>query len=244
MWCASQSSMHLTDKVRAVTGHFKGVTYGLRLSSRPARNGAGTAVHDVKRNIVKRAKPTYGISRVDNEVSRTHGWLVTIQRRGVIYRKHFSDGVHGSRTKSFAAAQRYRDDIVAKYPPFSMREYSSIVKKSNRSGVVGVCRYCASETRDLPEDQQRWFWVASWPLPDGKRKRVKFAVNKYGEEKAFKMALKARREAMRSLEGSFDPGAIRRTNRRRATAKSAGNGAARYPEHTARRRKTARQRFV
>ena len=32
---------------------------------------------------------TYGISRVDNETSRTHGWLVTIQRRGVIYRKHF-----------------------------------------------------------------------------------------------------------------------------------------------------------
>lgn len=178
---------------------------------------------------MKRAKPTYGISRVDNEVSRTHGWLVTIQRRGVIYRKHFSDGVHGSRTKSFAAAQAYRDDVVAKHPPLSMREYSSIVKKSNRSGVVGVCRYCASETRHLREDQQRWFWVASWPLPDGKRKRVKFAVNKYGEEKAFKMAFKARREAMRSLEGSFDPGAMRRNSRRRVTATVVGNGATRGP---------------
>jgi len=195
------------------------------MSGRLGKNRAETAVHDVKRKTVKRAKPTYGISRVDNEVSRTHGWLVTIQRRGVIYRKHFSDGVHGSRTKSFAAAQGYRDDIVAKHPPFSMREYSNIVKKSNRSGVVGVCRYCASETRDLAEDQQRWFWVASWPLPDGKRKRVKFAVNKYGEEKAFKMAIKARREAMRSLEGSFDPGAIRRTSRRRVSATAAGNGA-------------------
>ena len=29
----------------------------------------------------------YGISRVDNEVSRTHGWLVTVQRRGEIFRK-------------------------------------------------------------------------------------------------------------------------------------------------------------
>jgi hypothetical protein len=169
---------------------------------------------------VKQAKPTYGISRVDNEVSRTHGWLVTIQRRGVIYRKHFSDGVYGSRTKSFAAAQSYRDEIIAKHPPFSMREYSSIVKKSNRSGVVGVCRYCASETRNLPEDQQRWFWVASWPLPDGKRKRVKFAVNKYGEDKAFKMALKARRDAIRKLEGNFDPGAARRVPKRRSKASS------------------------
>ncbi|MGB0128007.1 MAG: AP2 domain-containing protein, partial [Rhodocyclaceae bacterium] len=92
--------------------------------------------------------------------------------------------------------------------------------KSNRSGVVGVCRYCASETRNLPEDQQRWFWVASWPLPDGKRKRVKFAVNKYGEEKAFKMALKARRDAIRKLEGNFDPGAARRVPKRRSKASS------------------------
>lgn len=196
---------------------FKGLTGFPEVHARRKSNEANallTEAPDVKRSIVKQAKPTYGISRVDNEVSRTHGWLVTIQRRGVIYRKHFSDGVHGSRVKSFNAAQQYRDDIVAKHPPFSMREYSNIVKKSNRSGVVGVCRYCASETRHLPEDQQRWFWVASWPLPDGKRKRIKFAVNKYGEEKAFKLALKARREAMRNLEGAFDPGAVRRIGRR------------------------------
>jgi hypothetical protein len=91
----------------------------------------------------------YGISRVDNEASRTHGWLVTIQRRGVIHRKHFSDGVFGGKQKAFAAAKQFRDDIISKFPPFSLREYSSIVKKNNRSGVVGVCRYCASETRDM-----------------------------------------------------------------------------------------------
>jgi hypothetical protein len=63
-------------------------------------------------------------------------------------------------------------------------------------------------------------------MPSGKRKRVKFAVNKYGEEKAFKMALKARREAMRELEGSFDPGAVRRLPRRRANGATRVNGSA------------------
>lgn len=169
----------------------------------------------------------YGISRVDNEASRTHGWLVTIQRRGVIYRKHFSDGVHGGKQKSFSAAKEYRDKIIEKYPPFSMKEYSSIVKSNNRSGVVGVCRYCASETRDLPEDQQRWFWVASWPLPSGQRKRVKFSVKKYGEDTAFKMALKARKQALKGLEGSFDPGAVRRKPARRKAAPASSNGATR-----------------
>lgn len=167
----------------------------------------------------------YGISRVDNEVSRTHGWLVTVQRRGVIFRKHFSDGVHGSKQKSFLVAKSFRDEVIAKYPPFSMREYSNIVKKNNRSGVVGVCRYCASETRDLPEEKQRWFWVASWPLPDGRRKRVKFSVKKYGEEGAFKMALKSRKDALKALDGEFDPGAVRRRPARRSKASESSSPA-------------------
>ena len=155
---------------------------------------------------MKNPKSEYGISRVDNERSRTHGWLVTVQRRGVIHRRHFSDGTCGGKNQSLAAARSFRDEIVAKYPPFSMREYSSIVKKNNRSGVVGVCRYCATETRDLPEEQQRWSWVASWPTSAGKRMRVKFSIKKFGEEQAFKLALKARRDALKGLEGNFVPG--------------------------------------
>ena len=132
----------------------------------------------------------------------------------MIYRKHFSDGVYGGKTKSFAAAKAYRDEVVASHPPLSMQEYSNIIKRNNRSGVVGVCRYCASETRDQPEDKQRWFWVASWPMPDGRRKRVKFSIKKYGEEAAFDMALKARNTALGKLSGAFDPGAGRRRIRR------------------------------
>jgi hypothetical protein len=152
---------------------------------------------------------------VDNATSRTHGWLVTIQRRGVIYRKHFSDGVLGGKAKSFAAAKAYRDEVVAQHPPLSMQEYSSIVKRNNRSGVVGVCRYCATETRDLPEEKQRWFWVASWPLPDGRRKRVKFSIKKFGDQGAFDLALQARSDALKKLHGDFDPGAVRRRRGRK-----------------------------
>jgi hypothetical protein len=165
---------------------------------------------------VKHAKSSRGISRVDSDVSHTHAWLVTIQRRGVIYRKRFSDGVYGSRAQSFAAAQRYRDELIAQHPPLSPREYSSILKKNNRSGVVGVGRYCSFETRNLPEDKQRWFWLAAWSLPGGRRKRMKFSVNRYGEEKAFKMALQARREALAKLEGRFEPSAARRLSKPRA----------------------------
>jgi hypothetical protein len=162
---------------------------------------------------VTKTAPIYGITRVDNEVSRTHGWLVTIQRRSVIHRRQFSDGVFGSKARALAAAKTFRDEVVAKNPPLSRREHAEIRKKNNKSGVVGVCRYCASETRDKPEQQQRWFWVASWVLHDGRAKRVKFSVKKHGEEAAFKMAVKARRAAIKQMDGNFDPGATRRRKR-------------------------------
>lgn len=160
-----------------------------------------------------RKAPIYGITRVDNDISRTHGWLVTLQRRGTIHRRQFSDGVHGGKAKALAAAKAFREEILARHPPLSRREHAEIRKKNNKSGVVGVCRYCASETRDRPARERRWFWVASWVLPDGRAKRVKFSVNKYGEEGAFKMAARARRAAMKGMEGDFDPGATRRRKR-------------------------------
>lgn len=165
--------------------------------------------------MTRKGSSEYGISRIDNLQSRTHGWLVTIQRRGVIYRRHFSDGPHGGKTKALAAARGYRDEIMEKFPPLSLQEYSSIVKKNNRSGVVGVSRSCSTATRDLPDDQKRWFWVAAWPLPNGRRKRVKFSAHKYGEDIAFQMAVKARTDALKKLAGNFDPGATRRPRRRK-----------------------------
>ncbi len=158
---------------------------------------------------MKKRTPIYGITRVDNEVSRTHGWLVTIQRRSRIFRRQFSDGVHGGKARALVAAKAFRDAVVAQHPPLSRREHAEIRKKNNKSGVVGVCRYCASETRDRAPHERRWFWVASWVQPDGRAKRVKFSANKYGEEGAFKMAVKARRSAIRKMEGDFDPGATR-----------------------------------
>lgn len=153
--------------------------------------------------------PIYGITRVDNEASRTHGWLVTIQRRGVIYRRQFSDGVYGGKGKALAAAKQFRNEVMERHPPLSKREHAQIRKKNNKSGVVGVCRYSASETRHKPPQERRWFWVASWVLPDGRSKRIKFSVNKYGEKGAFRMAVKARRDAIKVMDGEFNPGATR-----------------------------------
>lgn len=156
-----------------------------------------------------RKRAIYGICRVDNAISRTHGWLVTIQRRGTIYRCHFSDAKLGGKSMALAAAKRYRDKVVKRFPPLKRSEHADIVKPNNKSGVPGVSRYCASETRDKPTLEQRWYWVASWTLPDGRPRRVKFSIREYGEPEAFRLAVRERKAAVKAMPGNFDPGATR-----------------------------------
>lgn len=163
---------------------------------------------------MKRKPAIYGVCRAENDASRTHGWQVTIQRRGVIYRKLFSDGTHGGKAAALKAAKRYRDALIERHPPLRKREHAEILKRSNTSGVPGVNRYCASETRDRSPSTQRWFWVASWMRPDGRPQRKKFSIGKYGELEAFRLAVKTRRRAMRTMRGNFDPGATRIARRK------------------------------
>jgi hypothetical protein len=47
-----------------------------------------------------RRSTTYAISRIDQNVTRTHSWLVRLQRRGRIYNQHFSDRVMTARGRA------------------------------------------------------------------------------------------------------------------------------------------------
>jgi len=157
---------------------------------------------------VKRKPAIYGICRLDHAGSSTFGWLATIQRQGVIHRKLFSDGKHGGKAAALKAAKRYRDEIVARFPPMLKRQHAEILKPNNRSGVTGVCRCRFAETAGRRE-RSRWYWVASWTLPDGRRRNRKFSIRQHGEARAFELAVRARRTAVKEMRGSFDPGSTR-----------------------------------
>jgi hypothetical protein len=147
----------------------------------------------------------YGITRVDHDPSRTHAWRVTIQRQGKIHVGHFSDGVHGGKQKALAAAKAFRDAVVARHPPFSRKDYCSILRRNNRSGFAGVSFHTELiQTEKGPVERR--FWIARCPLEPWRTKLVKFSVAKYGSEGAFRRAVKARREALARLSGSFNPG--------------------------------------
>lgn len=145
----------------------------------------------------------YAIYRIDDAPSRTHSWLVTIQRRGRIYHRHFTDRVHGGKRQALKAARAYRDRLTSELRPLTRQELCAIRKKNNRSGISGVTRIDVMEKGRDDRVYRRIYWDAQWPIDNGKARHRKFSVKKYGEKRAFELACKARRTALRSLQVSF-----------------------------------------
>ena len=147
----------------------------------------------------KKVKPNRNISRIDfknkeGEIA-SGGWEVRFHRRGKKVEKFFADNKFGGRAKALNAAKNYRDEIEAKLPKFNVHELSKKPSKRNQSGVVGVRRH---EQTDIRGD---WgytyaFWVAQWTDEFGKRKTKSFSANHYGEEEAYRLAVKARKKGM------------------------------------------------
>jgi hypothetical protein len=132
-----------------------------------------------------------GISRIDQPEKYNHGYYVRVRRNGKTEAKFFADKGHGGKRAALRAAKEYETELIS-------RAESKIKKKEakserNTSGKVGVSR-----TESGSRGYMYSYWQAAWVGPDGKRKSVKFSINKYGEEKAKRMALKARREALQT----------------------------------------------
>jgi len=56
-----------------------------------------------------RADPDYGISRIDNELYRTHAWRVSLRRHGQVHVKNFPDKKCGGRQQALQRARHHRD---------------------------------------------------------------------------------------------------------------------------------------
>ena len=132
----------------------------------------------------------YAISRIDLSEMRSHGWQVRLSRRGRKYSRFFSDRKYGGREVALGMARNFRDELVARLPVRERSGAAGKLTRRNISGVVGVSRIVVRTTAATYE-----FWQATWsPLP-GVRRRVKFSIRRYGEDRAFELACAARREA-------------------------------------------------
>lgn len=145
-----------------------------------------------------KSKANKGISRIDS--GSTHGWFVRGYRNGKTYSKLFSDRKCGSKTKALKLAKAYRDDLVdelSAIPKVPRQRRIVVTDSRNTTGELGVSR----TTKVGPNGTKHECFSVSWRPEPGIQKCTSFSINKYGEKKAFKMAVDHRRKMMREIHG-------------------------------------------
>lgn len=118
---------------------------------------------------------------------------VRIKYDGNSFQQSFPFKKFGGKAKAIAAAKETRDEQGRKiygdhwpYAKYSPRKLSPL----NSSGEIGV----SYSTKDSS-------WVATWQEGMGRTRRQRnayFSINKFGETKAKKLAIKTRRESVKA----------------------------------------------
>ena len=111
-----------------------------------------------------------GISRIDSEKKKMHGWYVRVYGGGKTFSKYFSDHRYDGRENAFSEAkahwEKLSQQIQEKFVDYSPRQnqpkYRKRPSRVNSSGVVGVHR-CETVSRGRTVT----YWVATWN-EDGK----------------------------------------------------------------------------
>lgn len=151
-----------------------------------------------KIRYMKQSKANKGISRIDS--GSTHGWFVRGYRNGKIYSKLFSDRKIGGKAKALTMAQAFRDKLnekIESIPKKPSKRRLVLSDSRNKSGELGVSR----TTKKGPNGTLHDCYSVSWRPEPGVQKCTSFSIRKYGEKKAFKLAVEHRRKMMRKIHG-------------------------------------------
>lgn len=140
-----------------------------------------------------------GISRIDS--GSTHGWFVRAYKNGKTFSKLFSDGKLEGAEMALSAARDYRGSLLGKLAkiPVKPRGRRIVFRDSrNTTGVLGVSR---SVKRTINGTVCQSYAVTWRPEP-GVQKCTSFSITKYGDQKAFRMAVAFRLRKLREIHGN------------------------------------------
>ena len=152
----------------------------------------------------RRDKRNKGISRIDS--GSTHGWFVRGYKNGKTYSKLFSDLKCGGKRKAQQMARTHRDELYDKLAkiPTKPRGRRIVYRDSrNTTGVLGVCRTAKKSSNGKVNE----CYSVTWKPSLGEQKNTSFSIRKYGEKKAFKLAVAHRRKMLKEIHG---PGIFRK----------------------------------
>lgn len=138
------------------------------------------------------------ITRIDRETTGG-GFLVRITRKGKLTSQYFSDGEYGGKRKALVAAKAHRDELEKSKKGYTAKQLAKKTRSNNTSGTVGVRLVTESDPR-WPSEPEYQYWVAQWSPKKGVRKTKRFSVDKYGSDEAYRLAVKARKKGVASME--------------------------------------------
>lgn len=126
-------------------------------------------------------------------------WRVQVLCRGQAYAKRFPVLRHGSHELALDAAKAWRDELLQSLQPYSQQERVQWRRSNNTSGAPGVYRVKASKHRSDGSVAEYIHWEAR--TPEGVKPACKkaFSVRRYGEERAYELAVAARQAFVRAL---------------------------------------------
>lgn len=154
-----------------------------------------------------KSKKDKGISRIDS--GSTHGWFVRGYRNGKTYSRLFSDLKCGGKRKAQQQAREFRDSLhedLAKIPQKPRARRVVFRDSRNTTGVLGVCR----TAKKGPNGTLNECYSVSWRPEPGVQKCTSYSIKKYGEKKAFRLAVTHRKRMMNEIYG---PSVIRKMNK-------------------------------
>lgn len=137
-------------------------------------------------------KEAYGSTKIERGIYRVNypshrGIRAFLKFREIVHQKVFSFGKGGER-KALADARRWRKERLREIQ--NLPEAHNPLKKklsNNTSGITGVRR-------------GKTAWSATW-TEKGVQHHHSYAVEKFGEEQAFKLACRKRAEAEKRMYG-------------------------------------------
>ncbi|MFG0290965.1 MAG: pathogenesis-related transcriptional factor and ERF protein [Rhodopirellula sp. JB044] len=168
-----------------------------------------------------------GITRF--EMENRSGYMVRISRNGNRVNKYFSDSKFGGKRKAFVAAKEAYQELLEEMGPPENSTRNRLTSR-NSTGVVGV-HVAYSQDNRYPGCAYSAY-CASWVTEDGRREKASFAWNKYGQDRAFELAVLAREQQMTDrdevvalFEGSGSKKKSKRKTVKKSVKKSSRNAA-------------------
>jgi hypothetical protein len=139
-----------------------------------------------------------GISRIETE--RSQGWFVRAYKDNKIYSKFFSDRKYKTQVAGFKEALAHRNKIWKELGIDGKRVHHSkpfLHNKSNKTGMVGVCR----TFKRTVGAAKRECYSATWNAKRGEPHVMSFYIDEHGEKKAFKLACEYRLKMLEETYG-------------------------------------------